>query len=373
MNRKILLLGLIGILLLTACGRASEKTKESTEESYKKVVEIYFGQEGDLKRTFSMTGVFEAASIVKIIPKIQGIEEVEELQVLEGQFVKKGDILSKIDDENVRDNINSARASYQLSKDNYEKGLENYNIALDNLKRTEKLYEEGAVTKQDLENAQVMASNNELDILKGQLDIARINFENQKKSLDHVLLSSPIDGVVSRMNIEEKGYISGQSFIEIAQIDKLKLRVKLPQNVVKVLEIGDVIDIDLISEDKKVFGSVKSINYVPEDISNLYSVLIELDNPDYLIKPGMFGQVSIDIKDSKETILLPVDSVLNDSDGSYVYIVVDNKAYKTYIEIGEDNGEEIEIISGLDSSQAVVVSGQEFLEDGIEVVVVRGE
>jgi RND family efflux transporter MFP subunit len=205
------------------------------------------------------------------------------------------------------------------------------------------------------------------------LDIARINFENQKKSLDHVLLSSPIDGVVSRMNIEDKGYISGQSFIEIAQIDKLKLRVKLPQNVVKVLEIGDVIDIDLISEDKKVFGSVKSINYVPEDISNLYSVLIELDNPDYLIKPGMFGQVSIDIKDSKETILLPVDSVLNDSDGSYVYIVVDNKAYKTYIEIGEDNGEEIEIISGLDSSQAVVVSGQEFLEDGIEVVVVRGE
>lgn len=370
--KKILGLYLVIILLLSACKGGTDVKTEDLEQ-YNKVVEVSTGTKGDLSLTFSMIGIFEPSSTIRIIPKVQGIEEVEELQIVEGQFVQKGDILTKIDDESVRDKINTSSASYKLSKENYEKGVESYNIAYENLKRTENLYESGAATKQDLENAQVLASENQLKVLKSQLDVARINYENQKKTLEDVTIQSPIDGIVSKINMEEKSSISTQNFIEIAEIDILKLRVKLPQDVVNNIEVGQSIDINVKNLEGLKKGVIKSVNFVPEDSSNLYSVVAEVENGEYQLKPGMFGEIVVNMAKDIDSLLLPVDSVMSDKEGNYVFIVENDISKKVYVSIGEDNGEDIEILEGIDESSKVVVSGQEFLEDGTSVVIVRGE
>ena len=87
----------------------------------------------------------------------------------------------------------------------------------------------------------------------------------------------------------------------------------------------------------------------------------------------MVAKVDISFDDGNEYFLLPVNAVLSDSEGYFVYSVLEEKASKKRVLIGDDDGEFIEVYSGIDENDKVVVKGQEFIKDSVNVKVVRGE
>ena len=100
---------------------------------------------------------------------------------------------------------------------------------------------------------------------------------------------------------------------------------------------------------------------------------MELDNPDGLLKSGMFAEVVFTGDRSENTVILPRSAVLSDTQGDYVFVENSGTVRRADVETGIDNGNEIEITSGLSEGDRVVVKGQEYLSDGTSVTVQEPE
>ena len=105
----------------------------------------------------------------------------------------------------------------------------------------------------------------------------------------------------------------------------------------------------------------------------MYTVKIELDNADGVIKSGMMAEVNFTAESAEDTIVLPRNSVITKEDETYVYVVKDGVAKKVPVELGIEAADTIEITKGLKDGDDVVTKGQTYISDGEEVNVVNAD
>jgi RND family efflux transporter MFP subunit len=108
-------------------------------------------------------------------------------------------------------------------------------------------------------------------------------------------------------------------------------------------------------------------------MNKLYTVRLYLDNKEYGIRPGMTGSVKLSLDSVDEAIVIKSDAVLDKDGKKIVYIVENDMAVEKEVETGLDTGELIEIISGINQGDSVIIEGQHYVSDGARVKVVRGE
>ncbi len=200
-----------------------------------------------------------------------------------------------------------------------------------------------------------------------QLDIAR-------QSLEDTSTKSPISGIVSGKNAVTGQIISPQNVAyTISNMDQVNVQVKVSEMLINKIAVGNEIQVKVNSIDTPLVGRITEINPVADQTST-YPIKITLDNPDHLIKPGMFATVIFETDKSENTIVLPHQSVLREGESYFVFTENNGVVKKVEVEVGLDNGESIEIIGGLLENDVVVTKGQTYIEDGEEVNVVnKGE
>ena len=267
-----------------------------------------------LENTSPLTGRLQPIDEVTLIPKAMG--EVTNVYVELGQKVAKGTVLFELDKTQIATSYNQAKASY--------------NDAQTNLNRMETLYQEGAVSLQQYEQA------------KTAYTIAKESYTAASDGMSNYIVSSPIDGYVTSINVDV-GTVASQSVaaVTIANIDKLEIDTSISEAMINKIKVGDKVDVLVTSvSDKPFTGTVTALSPAPAVGSLTYPMKVTLDSGEGAeVKPGMFAEVIITSDKTADVIALPSTAVLIKSGKTVVAVIEDNKAVFREVTIGVDNGD----------------------------------
>lgn len=348
-----------------------------------KFVKVAKSKRKDLSETVSGTGVVKPVKTVNIMSEVMG--KIVDLPVKEGDFVKKGQLLCKIDDKNSRSEVNRLKAEVKRQELILEKQKIDFKRAKQEFLRKKKLFESGILSKEDFESVENAFNSAKLNVKQQEfyLKQTKASLEKAMENLSKTRILAPIDGKITSLKKEIgeqviQGTINNPGSIIMVLSDMKKLELEIDVNEVDavLLKKGMNADIYLDSFEDKVFkGKVKQISESAEkpmgkDVS-VFKVKIgfEEENPD--IKPGMSGKAEITVKESKSTIVVPIECLRKDeNEKEFCFVVEHGIAKKRFVETGISNDFEVEITKGLKEGETVVKGPYRVLknlEDGEKV------
>lgn len=390
MKKKLAVI-LVGIILVTLVFQGCVRTEKvgSSASLVEKPVRVIKVSDENYQNVASYSGNIKPSQMVKLSTKISGV--IDEYMVVEGQKVKKGDIILKLDDYEYGLGYDAAKAkanSIKLEIDSkIPSAINQAKAKLDLVEKRyndmKKLYEEGAVTKDNLDEAET-AYISVKNVYQEALDARSIANENYKQALankdlketnyEDTVLRSPIDGVVLKTLFE-----SGESIaptypaVVIGDVNSIEAELGVPDSVINSVYVGQKVNAYVYGIEKSVSGEIIEVSALADTKTRTFPVKVRIDNEDSEMKAGMMAKIDI-VLDEKEGILVPLDSVLNLSEGSTVFVLNSDKSTveKKIVETGEIVDDKIEVISGLENNEELVIEGQYKLKDN-DLVKVAGD
>ena len=283
----------------------------------------------------------EADSEASVIAKVQG--EVTEILVEEGEMVKAGQVLARLDSDRLSLELAQAVAELNKLKQEYRRNVE--------------LHERGLVSEGAFEN------------LRYDMEALDAAFRLAKLELDYSEIRAPINGVVSERMIKVGNTLmSGDPVFRITNGDSLIAYLYVPQSDLYHFDIGQSADLMMHALPGELFAAeVLRISPRIDPKTGTFKVTLGVDQGENSLRAGMFGRVRVAYDVHEDALLVPTEAVLAEDADSAVYIVEDGVARRRSISIGLSSDAGIEVLSGLDGSENVIVVGQTSVKDGTPV------
>lgn len=340
------------IIIFYSCGNNTENESniDQSENSSNVVpVEAMVVTEKIIEQNFSLTGVLVPQNSVDIIAEVSG--KVISINKNLGDYINVNETLAIIDDVIPNSNFKQAEAQV-LSSEN------NVNILKTNLESDKILYENGDISKLQYENSILGVKNAEAQYLSALalLSAAKKTFEDTK-------IKSPIPGFVSQKNVSIGTMVTaGTTIYRIVDLSKMKLEVSVPQEIINKVKVGDKATITISALDGKYFdGIVKRISPEADKSTGGFMIEVQVENKSNLIKAGMTAKLELLLTSQNKTLAIPHYSLVSKNGDNYIYKVSHNIAKLTKIEIGESMGENIIVRNGLNSMDTIVIVGMKNL------------
>jgi RND family efflux transporter MFP subunit len=325
----------------------------SLEEIYKKdgipvnVSDVSRGQM-DIWKTFSgeLKGIRQAELTSDLSTR------VVKLFFTVGDHVKAGNIIMKIDPNDA----SSMTVNFRQDQELYLKSIRDY-------ERMKILYDAGAVSKQDYENA------------KTAYDIALSDYKKSKESVE---IPSPFDGTLTDINVNEGDRISsGMVLGTVAVTDRMRVDLTLSEEKAKMIAKGQPARIVVPSpsgRDVTVSGAVEFVALSADPVTGLFGVRISFDNPDGALVPGTVARVQVLVFSSADALVIPTPALVAEGNNDFVWVVDKNRiTTKRKITIGWQGDESVEIVAGVNVGDRVVTNGQTKLTDKALVKILNPE
>lgn len=355
-------------LLLSGCN--AENVVVTEEESYT-AVEVETLTLKELYIENVMTAKAYADKDVYVVPLMAG--KVDKINVSVGDRVQKDDVLFVMDKDDINKQVNQANAAYEAARAGYDVSAAQIQTAKDSFERIKKLYEEGAVPETQFEQAKLAASDESLQAAKMGVEQARVAYENAASMLKNAEVKAPISGVVSSVNIVEGEYAtSSNPPITIVDSESVTIEFGVPANMVNKIKKGDKVKVEISAANYSMEAEINSVSSSADMMTSLYNVDIVLNN-DGTIKPGMFAKVYLNTDKIENALAVKTEAVKEKEGKKYVFVADGDKAVEKEVATGLDTGTYIQINSGLTEGDKVIVKGQDYVNDGSKVKIVRGE
>lgn len=341
MNLNKIMLGallLSGIATMPACNGQEEHTQSEARESLPTIaVEVERVQEGLVRSRIEVVGTIEAVESASISALISG--QIIELPVVLGSKVQKGDVLVRISAGDISAKVLQAEA--QLSQ------------ARRNLARENKLQKQGASTKETVKS------------LKDITRIAEGAYKEAQTMLDYTTITAPFSGTVTNKIVNTGDLASpGKPLLQIENGEKLQVLAQVPEGLLLKVSAGDMLSIEIPAADVTLTGEVAEVAPAANPMSRTAPVKINIESgPD--LRVGQFARISLE-GTGESTLMLVESGVLLKGQLEIIFVVdeKDNSARMRLIKTGVSHDGEIEIISGLEPGELVVVSNIDKLQDG---------
>lgn len=296
-----------------------------------------------VNRNFESNGVFEPNQELKLMAETSG--SIIKIQKRKGDYVKKGDMIVQIDDRLIR-------SEYEISKLQKEQ-------AEKDLKRFENLANTDAITKKQLEETQ------------NGYKIAEAQFSALQKRLDDTQIKAPISGFINEDYFEMGTLVSpGMAIADIINTAPLKLTVKVSENEISKVKIGDVIPVKVNAIKGEEFtGKIDFISN-KADGSFKYEVILLMNSANQIsIKPGMFGTAQFEFSQEETVLTINRKSIVGSLKNPGVYTIKDGKAAYQAVEINPLDDGNVEILNGLNEGDEIIASGLINVKEGTQVKV----
>jgi membrane fusion protein (multidrug efflux system) len=236
-----------------------------------------------------------------------------------------------------------------------------YDQAMKDYDRMKKLYEENIVSKGQLDTAKTA-----LDTSKAALDSVGVNLNDGS-------LTSPISGILDLLNVDPGEYISpGQTVMKIVNINRVKVELPVPEKDILYFKKGQHVKIELENtkgEKQEFSGTLDFVSITAESATRTYVVKVVVDNPDHIFRPGMIVRAHLVRRNIEEAIAVPFFTIIDREDGKAVFVIEDGVARVRPIEYGIFQRGIVEIRSGLEIGDQLIIVGQRKLVDGEKVEV----
>lgn len=325
-------------LVVASCGSEPEKNK--VVEQKKPMVKVATSVMEPVEQVVSFTGSIIPYVVNNISPSM-GLR-IDKIHVEVGDYVKKGQTLVEMDK---RQYLQSSVQTSSLETDYL---------------RLKKLYEEGGVSKQ------------QLDQLETQLSVSK---HATADMLENSVLTSPISGVVTDRLFDSGDVYSPATgrILTVMQIDRVKVQINVSEQYFADVKVGMPVDIKLdIYPDKTFEGKVSLIYPALDATTRTFVVEVTIANPSQLMRPGMFCRVSLNFG-KVDRVLIPDIAVQKQmgTNQRFIFTVKDGLAQRQVVTLGRVVGKNYEITSGAEAGQEVIIAGGQKLLDGEAVEIVK--
>lgn len=413
-NLKVFILLLVlaaAAAFVASCGgsKANVRKEEGNANAQPSVVEgvtTAAAIKRDLPRFFEATGSLAGDQQTDVAPQTSG--KVIAVGVDIGSYVRRGQMLVRLDDAELKLRVDQASAQVEQTKAAVRQAEEKIGlrpgqafdpnrvaevaaakVALDladkNLKRAEKLIESGDVSRSFYDDQRArrdqLKEQYEVQVAQARqnyaaVDVARTNVANAqaalalaRKNLSYAIIPAPLDGFVTERVADLGEYVSPQQKVAtLVRTNPLRIRIDVPEQSIPEVKVGQSVSITTSAwPDKNFAGRVARIAPNVSATSRTLTVEAEIENSSNALKPGQFATVRILQERAEPAVLVPARAVVNEAGVSRLYVIKDGHAEQRLVQTGQTEGDLIEIRSGVTADELVATSNIEQLSDGIAV------
>jgi membrane fusion protein (multidrug efflux system) len=335
-------------LLLGACAQeGAEPDAAETEEEEVIAVPVEVGTpvRGDIYAVYSGTAPIEAFAEADVIAKVAG--EVREILVEEGDDVRQGQVMARLDGDRLRLELNESEAKLQKLQRDYERNVD--------------LKDKGLI------------STGDFDKIRYEMEALEASYNLAKLELDYTQIRAPIDGVVSNRFIRRGNTIAvNEPAFRVTSFDPLVAYLHVPEREYRNIEKGQLVGIDIDAlQGQRLVAAVTRVSPIVDPETGTFKITIEISDEQRRIKPGMFGRFGIVYDEHKNVLQIPRSSIIEDDSEMSVFVVQDGKAVRRIVTTGYSNSGMVEIIEGLGDDDRVITVGHIGLKDDAVVTVIN--
>lgn len=323
--------------------------------------------------TEQFIGRIQAVEQVNLVARVTAF--VEKIVFTEGQEVKKGDVLYRLE----RAPFEADVAAKQATIDQIQAQLQNANVTLD---RAETLLKTPAGQQSTVDSARAGQGN-----LAGQLAAAQANLRTSQIELGYATIAAPIDGKIGRTGITVGNVVSPSSGTLATIVRQDPMFVVFPISVRSALDLRQryvgkggfgAVQIKIVLPDGRTYGQVGKLNFADNTIAASTDTIVlrgTIPNPPLPeqtpgavgreLVDGEFIQVLLEGVEPVKVVSVPRSAVLTDQQGDYVYLLGDdNKAIRQVVKLGQSTPTDAAVVSGLKEGQTVIVDGIQRVRPG---------
>ncbi len=413
------------VLMLGGCTRFGQKAQKATEEAKGAPVEVAAAAQGRMAETVTVTGTIRADRESAIGAQTSG--RVLEVRVREGDTVGAGQVLITLDPAEARSQVRQAQAGVEGSQARLEAAQRRLEVLVKGARQEERaiarnqvdqaesalrtaeadlnrlkgLYQQGAVSKQQLDAAQMSydtaraqrdsarrslelteqgARPEEIDAARKDVEAAAAGLRQSngmlaeaQERLSYTTIRSPINGVVYERNVEPGEVVGpgGAPLLRVADPSSVYYEATVPERAALRVSHGQRVDVMVQGDgERPVEGTVDRVVPVANPSSRDFLVRIGISGRDAeATKPGVFARGAVVVKQSEKAVIVPKDALVEREGKLVAFVVVDGKAERRSVKTGIVDPERAEIVSGIGPGESVVVVGNDGLQDGDKVEV----
>jgi len=346
MRKDLGIAALAAILVTTlcACGVGEARVSDIASQAAPAAlpVETALPETTDIFATYEATTTIHSDADAPVLAKVGG--EVVEIVVEEGDYVEQGQVLARLDGDRLRLQMQQAKAALDQSFGEH--------------KRLTSLHDRGLI------------SAAAFDGLKYDLDAQRAAYELQRLNYNYTRIRAPISGVVSSRAINVGQHVNiGDTTFHVTDTSKLVAYLRIPQSELTKFAPGHNVKIRVDAMANTEFNAtIARISPTIDERNGTFRATAYIDNSNGELAPGMFGRFSIAYERHPDALVIPVRALMEEDGQFVVYVVEDGTALLRVVETGIRSGAKVEILSGLESNDVIVVTGQGALRDGTRVL-----
>ncbi|PLX19373.1 MAG: hypothetical protein C0601_02050 [Candidatus Muiribacterium halophilum] len=431
-KKIILFIVLLSIIFLTGCEFLDKYLKKDNDKN-KSEINVIKVAAIKVKQTTkninnTLIGTADPEFDIKIKAQVEG--KIDQILVSEGDIVEKGQILAKIEDQEVRLRVRQAQISVKDAKSEVERSKlqkkekilemekEFADVQADYLRKKilldkrkdesetkAKLYRIKAATLEEVREAErnfeqaridyaasakkyqtskelfgdeknirgkmldLNIDKNENNLLSLQSELEKAEFELEKYTI-----KSPSNGMISDVFKTSNQYInlSDADIFSLIGVKKIHVRTNVSESDIRKIEKDSEVNITFDAiKDAQYIGRIISIKPIIDTASRSFPVRILIPNEDNNIRPGMYSRISFDKLNEVEALWIPISCMRKSGNTNYVFKINKNIAIKTSVETGRQSGDMVEIISGLKSGEQIISEGVDKVSDLSKVEILR--
>lgn len=335
----ILVIGLIAYPKLPKGDEANAAEAQAKGPSIITVDAIVLKKEA-LKNQVNSTGTLLADESVVLNAEVAG--KIETLSFDEGQKVKKGALLLRLNDDETLAEIEKLQYTRQLNEDNEF--------------RQKQLLEKEAISREEYETALTTLNTtlSEIKVLKARLEKHYIR--------------APFDGVVGLRDISEGGYLNpGTRVADLYKTDPIKVEFMIPSKYISLVNEGDKIIFEVDAYEEPFEGSIYAVEPQIDPQTRSIRLRAKADNTEGKLYPGQFARVTLTLETIPGALMAPTEAIIPELNGKKVFQYKNGKVHSQQITTGIRTEDVLQILSGLSEGDTVITSGLLQIGQGVPV------
>ncbi|WP_432774120.1 efflux RND transporter periplasmic adaptor subunit [Brevibacillus gelatini] len=400
---KPVILAVLAVSLVAGCSSPQAETPQAETVESATPVQIETVATGTVTTESGLTAKLAPSEEVQVSPKVGG--KITSLPVQLGQYVTKGQVLFKLDEKDLVNGVKQAEAAYEVAKASLNQagsssdqglvqarnGLKQAEAALADAKlnqqRMNQLFTQGAISAQQMEQANMQLTNAQtaydnaqqsLQVAQQKANVqvsaasvkqAEVSLQNAREQLANATVTSPINGYVSSVN-GAVGQMAGQQpVVVVVNTNPLLVKANLSEADITKVKVGTVVKVNVQSTGKTIDAKVTAVSPVMDSALKAYPVEITIPNPSNELKSDMVVNVTFpsDGASGEKALVISRKAVFDRDGKQYVFKLEGDIAKQVEVVTGKSTSDKIEITSGLAEGDKVVVTGITLLKDGSKV------
>ena len=337
-------------------------------------VEIAPVKRADMSSEITVVGNLIGAATVEAVAKING--RLDDIFVRMGDKVSKGQKIAKVEDRELVEQIKQAQASFEVAAATIRQREADLRLAQTNLDRSKNLYERQLIPKQtyDDTDSRYQAALAQLDLAKAQYSQAQARLDELKINIANTEILSPVSGFIGKRSLDPGAWVTPNvAFMSIVDISLVRLVANVVEKDLRRMRPGLQARVEVDAFPDEMFeGRIARVAPVLDPATRTAQIEVEIPNPDYRLKPGMYAKVNFTVEHREKTLVVPTAALVDVGGNRGVFLPKKGEqgdiANFKKIEVGLIDQNLVEVSSGLAEGETVITTGAAALREGDRIV-----